>query len=149
MSDLSNITQFSGITITSDQTTGTNNPQATFAVSSLTQTQINNLENVTKYQINGTGDFYKVKPGTMVFNITSNVFQIFINGLWQNLFSVNTDATGTGITSGTPLVYPSGTETNVEGEDKGNKKPGFTYYETNTNTLKYYNGTDWKTVSTN
>ena len=118
-------------------------------MSSLTQTQINNLENVTKYQINGTGNFYKVKPGTMVFNITSNVFQIFINGLWQNLFSVNTAATGTGITtSGTPLVYPSGTSASVEGNDKGNEKPGFTYYETGSNTLKYYNGTAWKTVAT-
>jgi len=36
MADLSNITALSGLTITSDQTTGTNNPNATFAVSSVT-----------------------------------------------------------------------------------------------------------------
>jgi hypothetical protein len=148
MSDLSNITQFSGITITSDQTTGTNNPNATFTVANLTQEQIKNLQNVTKYQINNTGNFYTVKPGTMVFNITSNVFQIFINGQWQNLFSVNTTAKGSGLTNGAPLVYPSGTAESVEGNDKGNEVAGFTYYATDTNTLKYYNGTAWKTVST-
>ena len=147
MSDLSNITQFSGITITSDQTTGTNNPNATFAVSSLTQTQINNLQNVTPYQINGTGNFYKIKPGTMVFNITSNVFQIFINGQWQNVFSINTNAPGTGLTNSVSFVYPSGAAATVEG-DNNNKVNGFTYYDTTSNALKTYINGAFKTITT-
>ena len=39
MADLSNITALSGLTITSDQTTGTNNPNATFAFPNVTTTQ--------------------------------------------------------------------------------------------------------------
>lgn len=144
MSDLSNITQFSGITITSDQTTGTNNPQATFAVSSLTKNQITNLENVTKYQISGTGAFYKVKPGTMVFNITSNIFQIFINGAWQNVFSINTTATGGGLTNGAPFVYPSGPR--IEVEVDANQVNGFTYFDVTNTVLRTYKNA-WQTIT--
>ena len=49
MADLSNITQLSGLTITSDQTSGTNNPNSTFAVPNVTTTQRDLLENVTPY----------------------------------------------------------------------------------------------------
>ncbi len=48
MADLSNITALSGLTITSDQTTGTNNPNATFAVSNVTTAQRDLLQNVTQ-----------------------------------------------------------------------------------------------------
>ena len=53
MADLSNITALSGLTITSDQTTGTNNPNATFAVSNVTTAQRDLLQNVTPYVVNG------------------------------------------------------------------------------------------------
>ena len=68
MADLSNITALSGLTITSDQTTGTNNPNATFAVSNVTTAQRDLLQNVTPYVVNNIT--YKVKPGTVIFNIT-------------------------------------------------------------------------------
>ena len=144
MADLSNITQFSGITITSDQTTGSNNPQATFAVSSLTQTQINNLENVTSYTVGA--NTVKVKPGTMVFNITSNIFQIFINGVWQNVFSVNTTATGIGLTNRAPFVYPSGQKENVE--VAANQLNGFIYMQSDAgNALRIYQNNKWGTIT--
>lgn len=148
MADLSNITALSGLTITSDQTTGTNNPNATFAVSNVTTAQRDLLQNVTPYVVNNVT--YKVKPGTVIFNITTGFLQIFdfVNnaGIWQNVLSINTTATGVGLTNGTPFVYPSGTATSVE--VPANEVNGFTYYDTTSNTLKTrINGT-WKTVTT-
>lgn len=142
MSDLSNITQFSGITITSDQTNGTNNPNATFAVSNVTTAQRDLLQNVTPYQING--NTVTVKNGTLVYNITSGVLQIFINGLWENLFSVNTAATGAGLTSGTPFVYPSGPRGNVEVD--ANQVNGFTYFDVTNTVLRTYKNA-WQTIT--
>ena len=113
MADLSNITNLSGLTITSDQITGTNNPNATLAVSSLTQTQINLLQNVTPYTVGGNTNV-RVKNGTMVFNITTSTFQIFINGNWVNVFLNANLATGIGLITGCPLVLPSGTAVAVE-----------------------------------
>jgi len=105
MADLSNITALSGLTITSDQTTGTNNPNATFAFPNVTTTQRDLLQNVTPYIVNNVT--YKVKPGTVIFNITTGFLQIFdfVNntGVWQNLLSINTTATGAGLTNGTPF----------------------------------------------
>ena len=46
MADLSNITALSGLTITSDQTLGTNNINATFAVSNVTTAQRDILQNI-------------------------------------------------------------------------------------------------------
>lgn len=149
MSDLSNITEFSGITITSDQTTGTNNPNATFAVSSVTTTQRDKLANVTPYVVNTVT--YKVKPGTMIYNITTGFLQIFdfANnvGQWQNVLSINTTATGVGLTNGTPFLFPSGTRVAVE--VVANQFAGFTYYDTTNNVIRTYKGTvnAWQTIT--
>jgi hypothetical protein len=148
MADLSNITALSGLTITSDQTTGTNNPNATFAFPSVTTTQRDKLENVSAYLVNNNP--WKVKPGTVIFNITTGFLQIFnlVNnsGVWQNILSVNTTATGAGLTNGTPFVFPSGPSASVE--VAANQVNGFTYYDTTSNTLKTrINGT-WRTVTT-
>ena len=148
MADLSNITALSGLTITSDQTTGTNNPNATFAFPNVTETQKGKLENVTPYEVNGTT--YKIKPGTVIFNITTGFLQIFdfVNntGIWQNVLSINTTATGAGLTNGTPFVYPSGLAGSIENA-AANQVNGFTYYDATSNTLRTrINGT-WRTVS--
>lgn len=148
MADLSNITALSGLTITSDQTTGTNNPNSTFAFPSVTTSQRDLLQNVTPYVVNNVT--YKVKPGTVIFNITTGFLQIFdfVNnaGVWQNILSVNTGATGAALTNGTPFVYPSGPKGNVE--VGANEVNGFTYYDTTDNTLRTRINGAWKTVTT-
>lgn len=147
MADLSNITNLSGLTITSDQTTGTNNPNATFAFSSVTTTQRDLLQNVTPYIINNVT--YKIKPGTVIFNITTGFLQIFdfVNnaGQWQNILSINTTATGVGLTNGTPFIYPSGPRLNVE--VAANQVSGFTYYDTTNSNLRIYDNGAWVTIN--
>ena len=142
MSDLTNITNLSGLTITSDQTTGTNNPNATFAIANLTQTQINALENVTPYTVNG--NTVKVKPGTMVFNITTGQYQIFTAlAQWENISTNITTATGIGLTS-SPFSVPAGTSTAVE--VAANQVNGFVYYATDLQEVRAYIAGAWMTL---
>ena len=142
MADLSNITALSGLTITSDQTSGTNNPNATFAVSSVTSAQRDRLENVTPYVVGGRT--VKVKPGTRIFNITLGVPQVFRNGGWETEFSVNTTATGVGFTNGAPFVYPSGPRDAVE--VAANQVNGFTYFDVTNTVLRTYKDA-WETIT--
>ena len=142
MADLSNITALSGLTITSDQTLGTNNPNATFAVSSVTSAQRDRLENVTPYAVRGAS--VKVKPGTRIFNITLGVPQVFRNGGWEIEFSVNTAATGVGLTNGAPFVYPSGPRNEVE--VAANQVNGFTYFDVTNTVLRTYKDA-WETIT--
>lgn len=90
MADLNNITQFSGITITSDQVKGTNNPNATFAVANITTEQRDSLENVTPYVVNEKT--VKVKPGTRIYNITTKTEQVFLEGEWRDAITGQVDA---------------------------------------------------------
>jgi len=143
MADLSNITNLSGLTITSDQITGTNNPNATLAVASVTTAQRDLLQNVTPYTVGG--NTVRVKNGTMVFNITTSTFQIFINGNWVNVFLNASPATGVGLITGCPLILPSGTAVAVE--VAANQFPGFIYYNTTANTIKYRDNAGWKTIT--
>lgn len=142
MADLSNITALSGLTITSDQTSGTNNPNATFAVSSVTNAQRDLLQNVTSYAVRGAS--VKVKPGTRIFNITLGVPQVFRNGAWETEFSVNTVATGVGLTNGVPFVYPSGPRNEVE--VTANEVNGFTYFDVTNTVLRTYKNA-WETIT--
>lgn len=142
MSDLSNITAFSGLTITSDRTTGTSNRYATFAVSNVTTAQRDLLENVTPYVVNNVT--YKIKPGTRIFNITLGTPQVFRNGEWETEFSVNTTATGVGLTNGAPFVYPSGPRADVE--VAANEVNGFTYFDVTNTVLRTYKNT-WQTIT--
>ena len=75
MADLDNITQFSGITITSNQTTGTSNRNATLAIVNVTQAQRDLLQNVTPYVVNAVT--VKVKNGTMII-ILHQVYSSFL-----------------------------------------------------------------------
>ena len=147
MADLDNITQFSGITITSDQATGTNHPNATFALPCLTEKQRDQIANVTPYEVDGKQ--VKVKPGTMIYNIDRACIQIFIKGVWQNLYAVATTATGTGLTSGIPFVFPTGKKGDVEKAE--NQVDGFTYFN-NTGgiedkTIRTFDEGTWGTVT--
>ena len=144
MADLSNITQFSGLTITSDQYTGTNNQNATFAVASVTTAQRNKLENVAPYRV-GTNKNVRIKNGTRIYNINLGVSQTFRKGRWENEVSINTTATGVGLTNGTALIYPSGTQVLVE--VAGNAVNGFTYYDTTNNVLRTRKNGAWQTIT--
>ena len=141
MADLSLITEFSGITITSDQYTGTNNTNATFAVASVTTAQRDLLENVTPYVVNAVT--VKVKNGTMIYNITSGLFQLFRNGQWENISTNITTATGVGLTS-SPFSIPSGPRANVE--VAANQVNGFIYNDTTNNDVRGYINTQWMTL---
>ena len=141
MADLDNITQFSGITITSNQTTGTTNKNATLAVVNVTQAQRDLLQNVTPYVVNGVT--VKVKNGTMIYNITSGLFQLFRNGQWENISTNITTATGVGLTS-SPFSIPSGPRANVE--VAANQVNGFIYNDTTNNDVRGYINTQWMTL---
>ena len=141
MADLDNITQFSGITITSNQTTGTTNKNATLAVVNVTQAQRDLLQNVTPYVVNGVT--VKVKNGTMIYNITSDLFQLFRNGQWENISTNITTATGVGLTS-SPFSIPSGPRANVE--VAANQINGFIYNDTTNNDVRGYINTQWMTL---
>ncbi|MDA0778525.1 MAG: hypothetical protein O3C19_05620 [Bacteroidetes bacterium] len=143
MADLSNITQLSGISITSNQYTGTDNQNATFAVASVTTEQRDKLENVTPYTFGGNTNV-RVKNGTRVFNITLGTPQIFRNGGWENELSINTIATGVGLTNGTPFVYPSGPRADVE--VAANQVNGFTYFDVTNTVLRTYKDA-WETIT--
>ena len=141
MADLSNITALSGLTITSDQTSGTSNPYATFAVSSVTTTQRNLLENVIPYTVDGTT--VKIKEGTIIFNITVGTLQMFRNGAWENITTNITTATGVGLSSA-PFSIPSGTNGTVEVAD--NEVEGFIYYNTTNSDVRGYIDAQWMTI---
>ena len=141
MADLDNITQFSGITITSNQTTGTSNRNATLAVVNVTQAQRDLLQNVTPYVVNAIT--VKVKNGTMIYNITSGLFQLFRNGQWENISTNITTATGVGLTS-SPFSIPSGPRASVE--VAANQVNGFIYNDTTNNDVRGYINTQWMTL---
>lgn len=141
MADLDNITQFSGITITSNQTTGTTNKNATLAIVNVTQAQRDLLQNVTPYVVNAVT--VKVKNGTMIYNITTGLFQLFRNGQWENISTNITTATGVGLTS-SPFSIPSGPRANVE--VAANQVNGFIYNDTTNNDVRGYINTQWMTL---
>jgi len=141
MADLDNITQFSGITITSNQTTGTSNRNATLAIVNVTQAQRDLLQNVTPYVVNAVT--VKVKNGTMIYNITTGLFQLFRNGQWENISTNITTATGVGLTS-SPFSIPSGPRASVE--VAANQINGFIYNDTTNNDVRGYINTQWMTL---
>ena len=149
MSDLSNITSLTALTIESDQKIGTNNPNATFAIPNLTAAQIAKLKNVTPYvPANGVGvAAVTVKPGTEIFNITTGFSQIFQKGVWQNILTTSSAATGVGLTNGTPFTLPSGPNAGVEVEVEGNEVNGFMYYNVNSGTIRAYANGAWGTIT--
>jgi len=143
MADLSNITALSGLTITSDQTTGTNNPNATFAVSSVTTSQRDLLQNVTPYVVNGAT--VRIKEGTIIFNISVDKLQMFRNGVWESVTTNISTAAGAGLSS-SPFSIPSGTKGNVE--VAANQENGFIYYDTTTKQARGRINDQWMTLFT-
>lgn len=143
MADLSNITALSGLTITSDQTLGTNNLNATFAVSNVTTAQRDLLQNVTPYVVNGAT--VRIKEGTIIFNISVDKLQMFRNGGWESFTTNISTATGVGLLSA-PFSIPSGTRAAVE--VAANQVNGFIYNDTTNNQVRGYINTGWMTLFT-
>jgi hypothetical protein len=143
MADLSNITALSGLTITSDQTLGTNNLNATFAVSNVTTAQRDLLQNVTPYVVNGAT--VRIKEGTIIFNISFDKLQMFRNGGWESVTTNISTATGVGLSS-SPFSIPSGTRAAVE--VAANQVNGFIYNDTTNNQVRGYINTGWMTLFT-
>lgn len=143
MADLSNITALSGLTITSDQTLGTNNQSATFAVSNVTTAQRDLLQNVTPYIVNGVT--VRIKEGTIIFNISVDKLQMFRNGGWESVTTNISAATGVGLLSA-PFSIPSGTRAAVE--VAANQVNGFIYNDTTNNQVRGYINTQWMTLFT-
>ena len=111
------------------------------AVVNVTQAQRDLLQNVTPYVVNGVT--VKVKNGTMIYNITSGLFQLFRNGQWENISTNITTATGVGLTS-SPFSIPSGPRANVE--VAANQVNGFIYNDTTNNDVRGYINTQWMTL---
>jgi len=141
MADLSNITALSGLTITSDQTTGTNNQNATFAVSNVTTAQRDLLQNVTPYVVNGAT--VRIKEGTIIFNISVDKLQMFRNGIWESVTTNISTATGVGLSS-SPFAIPSGPKAEVEAAL--NQANGFIYYDITNKQVRGYINAQWMTL---
>jgi len=79
--------------------------------------------------------------GAIIYNTTTNTFQNYINGAWNNLNSSVATPTGVGLASGTAFVLPSGTRIAVE--VAANEINGFVYYDTTNTIPRTYINNGW------
>ena len=83
--------------------------------------------------------------GAVVYNTTTNTFQNYTNGAWNNLNSSVATA-GAGLVAGSsPVILPSGGRAAVE--LLANEITGFTYYDTTNNVTRTRNNVAWVTVT--
>ncbi len=100
MSYLENITEFNGIKIKSDQKKGSFDKTATFTFSTLTQAQINNVQNTYPYTADN-GSVSTVLEGTTIFNLDTKTLQYYTGGKWKIISSseIVIDMTPVGVIS--------------------------------------------------
>lgn len=85
--------------------------------------------------------------GAIVYNTTTNLYNIYQNGAWFTLNSSPTTVSGIGLVAGnSPFLFPSGTAATVE--VAANQVNGFMYYNTTANTIKARVNGAWVTVTT-
>lgn len=83
--------------------------------------------------------------GAIIYNTTTNTFQNYTNGVWNNLNSSVATA-GVGLVAGSsPVILPSGASADVE--VAANEIAGFIYYNTTLNTFKARTNAAWVTVT--
>ena len=83
--------------------------------------------------------------GAVIYNTTTNTFQNYTNGVWNNLNSSVATA-GVGLVAGSsPVILPSGASADVE--VAANQIAGFMYYNTTANTVKVRTNAAWVTVT--
>lgn len=84
--------------------------------------------------------------GAIIYNTTTNTFQNYTNGVWNNLNSSVATA-GVGLVAGSsPVILPSGADAAVE--VPANQINGFIYNGTTSNTTRLRQNGAWVTVST-
>ena len=84
--------------------------------------------------------------GAIIYNTTTNTFQNYTSGVWNNLNSSVATA-GVGLIAGSsPVILPSGEDASVE--VPANQINGFIYYDTTSNTTKLRQNGAWVTVTT-
>jgi hypothetical protein len=83
--------------------------------------------------------------GAIIYNTTTNTFQNYTNGVWNNLNSSVATA-GVGLVAGSsPVILPSGAAVDVE--VGGNEIAGFTYYDTTNNVTRTRDNAAWLTIT--
>jgi len=84
--------------------------------------------------------------GAIIYNTTTNTFQNYTNGVWNNLNSSVATA-GVGLVNGSsPVILPSGLDAQVE--VGANEINGFIYNGTTSNTTRLRQNGAWVTVTT-
>jgi len=84
--------------------------------------------------------------GAIIYNTTTNTFQNYTNGAWNNVNSSVATA-GVGLVAGSsPVILPSGV--NAQVEVPANQINGFIYYGTTSNTTRLRQNGAWVTVTT-
>jgi hypothetical protein len=87
----------------------------------------------------------ELRSGVIIFNNTTGTYQIYnAQNTWLNINASPVTATGIGLTSGVPFIYPSGTAAAVE--VAANQVNGFVYYNTTNNTLRGYINGAWAAI---
>jgi hypothetical protein len=83
--------------------------------------------------------------GAIIYNTTTNTFQNYTNGAWNNVNSSVATA-GVGLVAGSsPVILPSGARATVEVAQ--NQIAGFTYYDTTNNVTRTRNNAAWVTIT--
>ena len=83
--------------------------------------------------------------GAIIYNTTTNTFQNYTNGVWNNLNSSVATA-GVGLVAGSsPVILPSGARAAVELVE--NEIAGFTYYDTTNNVTRTRDNAAWLTIT--
>ena len=85
--------------------------------------------------------------GAIVYNTTTNTFQNYTNGVWNNVNSSVATA-GVGLVAGSsPVILPSGARAPVE--VAVNQIAGFTYYDAINNVIRTWKAgaNAWQTVA--
>lgn len=174
-------TNFNGIEITSNAKTGTANKAACLIPPNVTRSQRDSLQNKkngamifnitdNKWEtyVNGSwksiGDRAPVPPapglntealvlpsgkkdevedierdnGFLYLDITNNQVRGYINGKWLTFYATQCEVPGLGITNGSPMIFPSGAQKDVEVIK--NEIDGFIYYDTTNNRLRIFEG---------
>ena len=87
----------------------------------------------------------ELRSGAIIFNNTTGTYQIYnAQNTWMNLNTSPTAASGVGLTSGTPFIFPTGPAAAVE--VPANQVNGFVYYNTTNSTLRGYINGAWAAI---
>lgn len=87
-----------------------------------------------------------LRNGALIYNSDDKVFQVYVEGSWNDLFTTLSNNGGVGLSVTAPLLIPTGESATVE--VAANDITGFIYYDTTNNVLKLRNNAGWVTITT-